>query len=271
MKFFNRARRKLAAENLPDRQTGKTMAYVRYAIGEILLVVVGILIALQVNNWNEHKNLKSQEAVYLQFILDDLELQKEENSAQRTKMIAYVSSEDKLIELITSRFQVSEDQRNNAKFLLSTLLIGRTYGAYEATFLDLTSSGNLALISNPLLKNQIIQHYQIQKRDRDVINNNTLNTFLELWPKLVDRGLIVISPTINKFVSDYSALEFNPSLDFLDEKLFENLSREENLLLLQNVLAYKVTTTKIATQFIKESDRRIDQLIEAIKFEIETL
>ena len=46
MRFFRNIRQKLASEN-------KVMAYLRYAIGEILLVVIGILIALQINNWNE--------------------------------------------------------------------------------------------------------------------------------------------------------------------------------------------------------------------------
>lgn len=94
---------------------------------------------------------------------------------------------------------------------------------------------------------------------------------MELWVKLVDKGLIVISPNTGEFAFDYKVLEFNPSLEYLDEKLFENLSREENLLLIQNVLAYKVTTTKIATRFINESDRRINQLIETIEIEIEAL
>jgi len=57
----------------------------------------------------------------------------------------------------------------------------------------------------------------------------------------------------------------------LDDKLFENLSKEENMILIQNVLAYKVTTTKIAIRFIDESDTRIDHLIETIKFEMEAL
>ena len=56
VRIFKSIRQKLAAQNLPDRQAGKVAAYLRYAIGEILLVVIGILIALQINNWNELRN-----------------------------------------------------------------------------------------------------------------------------------------------------------------------------------------------------------------------
>ena len=47
IRFFKNVRQQLAAEN-------KVMAYLRYAIGEIILVVIGILIALQINNWKEN-------------------------------------------------------------------------------------------------------------------------------------------------------------------------------------------------------------------------
>lgn len=41
-------------------ETGKTAKYFKYAIGEIILVVIGILIALQINNWNENRKLNEQ-------------------------------------------------------------------------------------------------------------------------------------------------------------------------------------------------------------------
>ena len=48
MKFYRKIRQKLLSE-------GKTSKYFRYAIGEILLVMIGILLALQVNNWNDRR------------------------------------------------------------------------------------------------------------------------------------------------------------------------------------------------------------------------
>lgn len=57
--FFSKIRYNLAAEN-------KVVKYTRYAIGEILLVVIGILIAVQINNWNTYKKDRQTEQQYLQ-------------------------------------------------------------------------------------------------------------------------------------------------------------------------------------------------------------
>ena len=65
IKFFRHIRKSLIQKN----QMGK---YLKYAIGEILLVVIGILIALQVNNWNENLNLENSTKKSLNSLAEEL-------------------------------------------------------------------------------------------------------------------------------------------------------------------------------------------------------
>ena len=67
LRLFKNIRQQLATEN-------KVMAYLRYAVGEILLVVIGILIALQVNNWNEHRKQNIQKDLIIQSLVTDLSM-----------------------------------------------------------------------------------------------------------------------------------------------------------------------------------------------------
>jgi hypothetical protein len=62
IKFFRKIRYGLMNQN-------KTTKYLKYAIGEIVLVVIGILIALQINNWNEVQNEKKVELGYMKNLL----------------------------------------------------------------------------------------------------------------------------------------------------------------------------------------------------------
>ena len=65
IKFFRRIRQRLLTEN-------KFSKYLIYAIGEIVLVVIGILIALQINNWNEYQKERKSEHLILSEIRDNL-------------------------------------------------------------------------------------------------------------------------------------------------------------------------------------------------------
>lgn len=66
IKFFRHIRQSLIMEN-------KTSKYFKYAIGEIILVVIGILIALQVNNWNEDRKIKKWEQKFLLEVKNELQ------------------------------------------------------------------------------------------------------------------------------------------------------------------------------------------------------
>uniref|UniRef100_UPI002605531F DUF6090 family protein n=1 Tax=uncultured Eudoraea sp. TaxID=1035614 RepID=UPI002605531F len=73
LRFFRQIRQRLLTENPPNGRAGKFSKYLLYAVGEILLVVIGILIALQVNNWNEYKKERIQERKILTELLTSLE------------------------------------------------------------------------------------------------------------------------------------------------------------------------------------------------------
>ena len=62
--FFRRIRQGLLSQN-------RFSKYMFYAIGEIALVMIGILLALQVNNWNEEKKRSVRERIYLNSLLGD--------------------------------------------------------------------------------------------------------------------------------------------------------------------------------------------------------
>jgi hypothetical protein len=101
IKLFRNIRQKLLAE-------GKTKNYFKYAIGEIVLVVIGILIALQINNWNEERKDKSRIRTNLYSISEDIQediqlFQNTFNSLHRQNFAArnivpIMESENKLIQ-----------------------------------------------------------------------------------------------------------------------------------------------------------------------------
>ncbi|MCK8482273.1 DUF6090 family protein [Psychroserpens algicola] len=65
IKFFRKIRQNLLSE-------GKTGKYLKYAIGEIILVVIGILIALGINNWNENRKKVKIEIQYVNNLIQDI-------------------------------------------------------------------------------------------------------------------------------------------------------------------------------------------------------
>ena len=132
--------------NLIQSKFGK---YSIYAIGEIFLVVIGILIALQVNNWNENrKNLIKE-----QVILKQLRAEFKSNLVQLDEKIVLrsqiINSSEKVLKMIDNPLNVNKDTLYNN---LSVLTLDPTFDPISN---DLIVSGNLQLINNLKLKNKI--------------------------------------------------------------------------------------------------------------------
>ena len=70
--FFRRMRKQLSDDNPTANRQVRLLKYFRYAFGEIVLVFIGILIALQINNWNEDRKERRIEVRYLENLRADL-------------------------------------------------------------------------------------------------------------------------------------------------------------------------------------------------------
>ncbi len=146
-KFFNRIRRNLLME-------GKIFNYMKYAVGEIILVVIGILIALQINTWNELKKQRSEELSTLRNIRSDFTnaIQEfEENNKFR----------EQIISTTTALYNHIQNNQNNftkrhMDSLLAVLLINPTYNGQSETLNILFNSGKINIISNDSIKNALV-------------------------------------------------------------------------------------------------------------------
>ena len=144
IKFFRRIRQQLLGED----KTGK---YFKYALGEILLVMIGILLALQVNNWNEKRKLESKSLDYLQRLKVDLDdvLENVDNSLKETerKYNQALTALEALETKNLSSAKVGDFEKHLKQYFQFEITIQNTT-AYN----EMLSSGDLGLIKNVWLR-----------------------------------------------------------------------------------------------------------------------
>jgi len=144
--FFRNIRRSLAEEN-------KVTPYLRYAIGEIVLVMVGILLALQVNNWNTRRLNKMEESSILHQLKEEYLGKMEELTQKVNIRNIMIEGSYKVLENIDQEnYDLSIDSLNT---YLGQSYLTPTYDASNAVTNELLNSGKLYLISNKKLRKQI--------------------------------------------------------------------------------------------------------------------
>ncbi len=149
IKFF----RKIRQNSLSEGKIGK---YLKYAVGEIVLVVIGILIALQLNEWNDHRKQLKLEKEYYCRLLDDVRLDKEQirNLLQLAteRLVASNQSVRLLLNDSSNKIEIGTQISLSGKAIYSDFEPNNS--AYE----DLKSGANLNIISdNSIIK--ALNHY----------------------------------------------------------------------------------------------------------------
>ncbi len=134
---------------ITQRKLGK---YLFYALGEILLIVIGILIALQINNHNEITITRAKELVYLRNINLDLAQSIESLEAFIATREDTIKSAEILIEYFDGTRQVDLNDFNRHNL---TVAVWYPFKPHNNTYQELINSGNLALISNIRIRNML--------------------------------------------------------------------------------------------------------------------
>ena len=166
--FLRKIRKSALRENRFSR-------YLLYAIGEIALVVVGILIALQINTWNEQRKNRDAEKEYLAAIAEDLrsDIASNENiikMARNTKTaienILHVLNNDSTFEELNWNSVRSRCENDTIQFIISLGRTGfmTTPEVYDYTFDDLKSSAKTGLIRDSDIKRALYNYYAVLNR-----------------------------------------------------------------------------------------------------------
>lgn len=153
IKFFRHIRKSLLEQN-------KMSKYFKYAIGEILLVVIGILIALQINNWKENRTLASKELSYLKDIKVNLQ--------DDIKAIDSVLSFNEYKAIVTDSMFYTLSKYSNPEaympIIISYMYTLTEYAVFEPNriaFSNMVAAQNIDLITNQNLKSSLSQYYKL--------------------------------------------------------------------------------------------------------------
>ena len=228
--FFRKTRKQLADDNKP-------LKYLRYAIGEIILVVVGILIALQINNWNEHQKDSRELAHILNTVNSNLkmdifninkELQEGYNLMNYWESLLSDTDNEKLTILYVKNITLRFIPMDNSGFM------------------SVLSNNSFDLISSEILKSNLSSYYGI-----DFKNKERFTLYLSDLAK--DLTLLAIEESIK--VKSENTFSKRMSLVLKDPAFFEMTSSYMRL--------YKIVLTEL-----EKRKTETQNLIELIQKEL---
>jgi len=223
IKFFRKIRQNLLSE-------GKTGKYLKYAIGEIVLVVIGILIALSINNWNTERINNNRVKQYAKSLVQDLE-----NDIEMINVSQFQAKKSfKRIDSLKS-YMLSTDLANLSNtdlYVLTHDIMYRPYMWNRSTFNEMKNSEILHNFKNDSLKKKLMAYesysYHLDEDfDQDMTNAHKAE---EIISEIMDLN--------NPYFSQMIVLEnkrFNdPDLDLFKTAEYQSAKKEDRVLQIDN-------------------------------------
>ncbi len=258
--FFRKIRKKLADDNKP-------LKYLRYAIGEIVLVVIGILIALQINNWNQWRQEREVEKTVLEQLKEDYL----SNLAQLEQKMEIRNA------LINAALSILESTDNPEQVIRDSLIADLTILLIDPTFdpieNDLSSTGDLRLITNKELKHLLSTWTADIIAVREIEQDWSTIVYEQL--QLVFSGLGISRDLANHFINDLD-LEWQLEKGAHLKKMFigsarqgasvEEIAKSKEL---ESLVSFAITYNLAANLESETLRKQIKQIIHLIEGEIE--
>jgi hypothetical protein len=244
IKFFRQIRQQLLTEN-------KFSKYLIYAIGEIVLVVIGILIALQINNWNEDRKSEAKKQDYYVQLLDDLN--SDIISAQNT--IEEFSNHQKEYNDYISLYKNESLTPVKAYGHISKLSLISTPPIFNTNTIEaLQNSGDIGLIPSSIrnklmnlgrLQNLTIQRFEVtDKGQREITQKLSSLLGATTLPKRLEN-----QPEMKKFLN-------------IDENL------KELILVYEGIHRWKSVSQLETIDRLEDMQKEIDTIMELINNEL---
>jgi hypothetical protein len=186
IKFFIKIRQNTLSE-------GKTGKYLKYAIGEIILVVIGILIALQINNWNENRKAEKIELTYLIRLKNDLA---KDTVYLKNKMQYLKGERAKIYEFVHQLYNVQKTEEEFKQLYFLQSYVTESLVMQTSTYEELKNTGLTNIFQNDSLKIEILdlyREYQIAADHFIEINNFTAR---EIFSKSASIGIKYYVPDL---------------------------------------------------------------------------
>ena len=236
IKFFRNIRKDLMEKN-------KTRRYFKYAIGEIILVVIGILIALQINNWNENRKDLLNETK----ILNTLHAEFKQNRITLDSTLTLLNQSEKALNFVLNRIGPEPKIEISASQLDSLLLqtISNPYWKRsEYTLRNLENSGKLSGLSNEDLKTKLYEWSLVSTdiKDKDSDATIAFNYLLNYYKE--HGSLRSLDAFGSQKIVGQSSLNYN-HYKFFSDIVFENAIDDNLVYMRQRIEKHEKASTII--------------------------
>lgn len=260
LSFFRKIRKKILADN-------KFSKYILYAIGEIVLIVLGILIALSINNWNESKKNRAQEIVLLNNLKQDLIRDTIDIKEGIVLFNSFYREERKLLNFLYHNDNEPETPIDY-NLALSTPTIALIH---QSSFKNLQSN-DPRLLTNNTLRKKITRHYDFFAEMVIALEDETdaYDTYSMKLPYFLKYFNAVNKPDILLNSEQNSDEYINPDIirNDLQIKDLAGLRKDEEFKI---VLSESLSFLQAKMQLFNNLMIHTLELIEAIDMEIEEL